>query len=58
LAPIAATVAAFAVTYPGPALAKKVGECRALIVFFIISFLAPTAAGVFGASINKVVPVR
>jgi len=58
LAPIAATVVAFAVTYYGPTLAKKVGERRALMVFFIISFAAATAAGIFGAFINKVAPVR
>jgi len=58
LAPIAATVVAFAVTYYGPALAKKVGERRALLVFFIIAFVAAGAAGVLGAFINKVAPVR
>src|SRR5262245_21207005 len=54
LAPSAATVVAFAVTYYGPALAKKVGERRALMVFFIVAFLAAAAAGIFGAFINKV----
>lgn len=58
LAPIAATVVAFAVTYYGPSLAHKVGERRALMIFFVISFLAATVAGVFGAFINKVAPVR
>ena len=58
LAPIAATVVAFTVTYYGPALAKKVGERRALLVFFIIAFVAAGAAGVLGAFINKVAPVR
>ncbi len=58
LAPIAATVVAFAVTYYGPSLAKRVGERRALMVFFVISFLAATVAGVFGAFINKVAPIR
>ncbi len=58
LAPIAATVVAFAVTYYGPSLAKRVGERRALMIFFIASFAAATAAGVFGAFINKVAPIR
>ncbi|MEP7358667.1 MAG: hypothetical protein ABI847_15580 [Anaerolineales bacterium] len=58
LAPIAATVVAFAVTYYGPSLAKKVGERRALMVFFAVSFFAAAAAGVFGAFINKVAPIR
>ena len=34
LAPIAATVVAFVVTYYGPSLASKVGERRALMIFF------------------------
>ena len=58
LAPIAATVVAFVVTYYGPSLAKKVGERRALMVFFVVSFAAATAAGIFGAFINKVAPIR
>lgn len=58
LAPIAATVVAFAVTYYGPALAKRVGERNALIAFFIFAFLTAGAAGAFGAFINKVAPVR
>ncbi len=58
LAPIAATIVAFAVSYYGPSLANKVGERRALIVFFIIAFATATIAGMFGAFINKVAPVR
>jgi hypothetical protein len=58
LAPIAATVVAFAVTYYGPSLAKKVGERRALMVFFVVAFAAAVAAGMFGAFINKVAPLR
>ena len=58
LAPIAATVVAFAVTYYGPALAKKVGERRALMIFFVVAFATAAIAGVFGAFINKVAPVR
>ena len=58
LAPIAATVVAFAVTYYGPTLAKRVGERRALMVFFVVAFLAAVAAGIFGAFINKVAPIH
>ncbi len=58
LAPIAATVVAFAVTYYGPTLAKRVGERNALIVFYVVSFLAAGAAGVFGAFITKAAPVH
>jgi hypothetical protein len=58
LAPIAATIVAFAVTYYGPALAKKVGERRALMIFFLVSFITAGVAGAFGAFINKVAPIR
>ncbi|MBI3363055.1 MAG: hypothetical protein HY023_18290 [Chloroflexi bacterium] len=58
LAPIAATVVAFAVTYYGPTLSKKLGERRALLAFYMISFIAAATAGVFGAFINKVAPIR
>jgi hypothetical protein len=58
LAPIAATVVAFAVSYYGPTLAKKVGERRAIMIFFIVSFAAAAAAGLFGAFITKAAPVR
>lgn len=58
LAPIAATVVAFAVTYYGPSLAKRVGERRALMVFFVVSFAAASIAGIFGAFINKIAPIR
>ena len=58
LAPIAATVVAFAVAYYGPSLAKKVGEKRALMIFFVIAFTTAAIAGLFGAFINKVAPIR
>ena len=58
LAPIAATVVAFVVSYYGPLLAKKVGERRAVMVFFIFAFAAAAVAGVLGAFINKYAPVR
>jgi hypothetical protein len=58
LAPIAATVVAFVVSYYGPTLARKVGERRALMIFFIVSFIAAAAAGLFGAFITKAAPVR
>ena len=58
LAPIAATVVAFVVSYYGPLLAKKVGERRAVMIFFIFAFAAAAAAGLFGAFITKAAPVR
>jgi hypothetical protein len=58
LAPIAATVVAFIVSYYGPQLARKVGERRAVMVFFILAFVTAAAAGVFGAFITKAAPVH
>lgn len=57
-APIAMTVVAFAVSYYGPALARKAGERRILTFFYIVSFAAAAIAGVFGAFINKFAPIR
>ncbi len=58
LAPFAATVAAFVVSYYGPALAQKVGERRAVMIFFIFAFATAAVAGLFGAFITKAAPVR
>ena len=58
LAPIAATVVAFVVSYYGPTLARKVGERRAVMIFFIVSFAAAAIAGLLGAFITKVAPVH
>ena len=58
LAPMAATVVAFVVSYYGPQLAKKVGERRAVMIFFIFAFVATAIAGMFGAFITKAAAVR
>jgi hypothetical protein len=58
LAPIAATVVAFVVSYYGPQLARKVGERRAVMIFFILAFATAGVAGLFGAFITKAAPVR
>jgi hypothetical protein len=58
LAPIAATVVAYAVSYYGPLLAKKVGERRAIRIFFVVAFAAAAVAGLFGAFITKAAAVR
>jgi hypothetical protein len=58
LAPIAATVVAFAVTYYGPALSRKVGERRAVMIFFIVAFATAAIAGLFGAFITKAAPLH
>jgi hypothetical protein len=58
LAPIAATLVAFLITYYGPALAKKVGERRAAAVWFIAAFAAAAIAGMLGAFITKSAPLH
>jgi MFS-type transporter involved in bile tolerance (Atg22 family) len=58
LAPIAATVVAYVVSYYGPLLARKVGERRAVMIFFIVAFIATAVAGMFGAFITKAAAVR
>jgi MFS-type transporter involved in bile tolerance (Atg22 family) len=55
---MAATVVAFIVSYYGPVLAKKVGERRAVMIFFILAFVAAAAAGLFGAFITKAAAVH
>jgi hypothetical protein len=57
-APIAATVVAFIVSYYGPVLAKKVGERRAVMIFFVFAFGAAATAGLLGAFITKYAPLR
>ncbi len=39
-------------------LAKKVGERRAVMIFFIFAFVATAIAGMFGAFITKAAAVR
>jgi hypothetical protein len=51
-------LAPIAVAYYGPALAKKAGERRTLMLFYLIAFGTAAIAGVFGAFINKVAPLR
>lgn len=58
LAAIAATVVAYAITYYGPTMAGRVGERRALTIFYVAGFSAAAIAGMFGAFINKVAPIR
>ena len=58
LAPMAMTVVAFAVSYYGPVLARKLGERRMLLAFYTISFLTAVTAGIFGVFINKFAPLH
>ncbi len=57
-APILTTAVAFVVAYYGPQLAKDSKLRQALIWFFILGFAAAGIAGLFGAFINKVAPIR
>jgi hypothetical protein len=58
LAPIAATVTAYAASYFGPRLARKKLERRAIMIFFIFAFATAAAAGLFGVLITKAAPLR
>ena len=58
LAPIAATVTAYAASYFGPQLARRTWERRAIMLFFIFAFATASVAGLLGALITKVAPVR
>ena len=57
-APILATAAAFIVTYYGASLAEKDRVRKAALVLFTIAFAASAVAGLFGAFLNKVAPIR
>ncbi|MGH2605238.1 MAG: hypothetical protein ACRDG5_01480 [Anaerolineales bacterium] len=58
IAPIAATVVAYAVSAYGAQLAAYPRIRRALTWFFVVGFATAGVAGMFGALINKVAPVR
>jgi len=57
-APILTTAVAFVVSYYGPQLAKDDKLRKTLIWFFVLGFVAAGIAGVFGAFINKIAPIR
>ena len=58
LAPMLATPVAYVVVRYGPALAYEEKIRRALIVLFSIAFFAAAVAGLFGAFLSKVFPIR
>jgi hypothetical protein len=58
IAPILATAVAFAVTYYGRRLINHQGIRRALMIMFVLAFGAAGIAGIFGAFINKIAPIR
>jgi lipopolysaccharide export LptBFGC system permease protein LptF len=57
IAPFLATAVAFAVIYYGVQLVRRNEIRRAVIVFFVLAFLAAGVAGLFGAFITKAAPV-
>jgi len=58
IAPILATAVAYAVSYYREELAHRQDVRRAALVLFTIAFLTAGVAGIFGAFINKVAPIR
>lgn len=58
LSPILATAVAYVVVRYGLRLAHEEKIRQALIVLFIISFAAAGVAGLFGAFLTKVAPIR
>jgi VIT1/CCC1 family predicted Fe2+/Mn2+ transporter len=57
-APILATTVAFLVAYYGIQLAEDNKLRKAAIWLFVLAFGAAAVAGIFGAFLNKVAPVR
>jgi len=57
-APILATTVAFLVAYYGTQIAEDNKLRRPAIWLFILAFAAAGVAGIFGAFLNKVAPVR
>jgi hypothetical protein len=57
LAPFLATAVAFATMYYGAQLLRRGDVRRAILVFFVLAFVAAGAAGLFGAFITKAAPV-
>lgn len=57
-APILATAVAFLVAYYGTQLADDNKLRRATVWLFVLAFTAAAVAGIFGAFLNKVAPVR
>jgi hypothetical protein len=58
IAPLLATAVAFAVTYYGRRLVRHQGVRRALMAMFVVAFAVAGIAGLFGAFLNKVAPIR
>jgi hypothetical protein len=58
LAPMLATTAAFIVAYYGPRLAKQPRIRRMAIILFVFAFGVAAVAGLLGALITKIAPVK
>lgn len=58
ISPILATVAAFIVIYFGVGLIKHDRARKIVIVLFVLAFATAAVAGLFGALITKVAPVK
>ncbi len=58
IAPMLATAAAFLVSYYGPRLARDRSLRQIVLVLFVGAFLTAAVAGLFGALITKVAPVK
>ncbi len=57
-APILATAVAFVVAYYGPQLAREAKVRRTVMWLFVVAFSAAGVAGLFGAFLNKIAPIR
>lgn len=57
-APILATAVAYVVAYYGPQLAREPRIRRTVMWLFVAAFGAAAVAGVFGAFLNKIAPIR
>jgi hypothetical protein len=57
-APLLATAVAFVVAYYGPQLARQDRVRRTVMWLFIVAFAAAGVAGIFGAFLNKIAPIR
>jgi hypothetical protein len=58
LSPLLATAVAYVVVRYGGRLAAEPKLRQALLVLFVMAFLTAAVAGVFGAFLNKVAPIR
>ncbi|MBI4218909.1 MAG: hypothetical protein HY682_02115 [Chloroflexi bacterium] len=58
LAPILATAVAFVVSYYGPRLVADKRLRNIVLALYVTAFAAAAVAGMFGAFLNKVAPVR